>query len=207
MLRVLGIIFSILWAILLATTWRNFSPTDCETNSVKFPPKNDLISITASPPDSIFTVVDSSKIESPIVKEEKSIVKEEKPALINDGVNNKDFKKLLGTPVEVYFKNNSSYFIESEEYKNFLILAKAYISENPKEKLRIVGHTDSEGSTKQNKRFSLSRAIRMRDNLIKEGFKQSNLQIEAKGESEPLVDNTTEQNKALNRRVSIVLNK
>lgn len=69
-------------------------------------------------------------------------------------------------------------------------------------KLRIVGHTDSDGDTTANQRLSEARAQAVKDALAEVyGIDASRLLAEGKGESEPVSDNGTPEGKAKNRRV------
>ena len=72
-------------------------------------------------------------------------------------------------------------------------------------KLKIVGHTDSDGTDDSNLKLSKSRAEAVRQALI-EVYKidSSRLTSEGKGESEPVEDNKTTEGKAQNRRVEFI---
>jgi outer membrane protein OmpA-like peptidoglycan-associated protein len=59
------------------------------------------------------------------------------------------------------------------------------------------------GSVASNQSLSLQRAECVFDFLVKNGIDSKRLVYQGKGESEPLVENNTEQNKAKNRRVEV----
>lgn len=72
-------------------------------------------------------------------------------------------------------------------------------------KLKITGHTDSDGDEKLNLALSLKRANAVKAILIKEfSIEESRLTCEGKGESEPIDKNDTPEGKAKNRRVEFV---
>lgn len=72
-------------------------------------------------------------------------------------------------------------------------------------KLRIVGHTDSDGDTAANQRLSEARAQAVKDALAAVyGIDASRLAVEGKGESDPVSDNGTPEGKAKNRRVEFI---
>ena len=75
----------------------------------------------------------------------------------------------------------------------------------PDTKWKIEGHTDNTGSYKTNMDLSLRRAQSVYNFLVKNGIDPSRLTVFGSGPNFPIADNSTEQGKALNRRVSIIL--
>lgn len=73
--------------------------------------------------------------------------------------------------------------------------------------IRIEGHTDSQGSTELNDRLSQARAEAVRDFLVDAGVARDRISAIGRGELEPLVDNNTAENRAVNRRVEITVEK
>ncbi|WJJ96295.1 OmpA family protein [Algibacter luteus] len=71
--------------------------------------------------------------------------------------------------------------------------------------LKIIGHTDADGTEASNLQLSQARAEAVKNALI-EVYKisGSRLQTDGKGESEPVEDNSTSDGKAQNRRVEFV---
>ncbi len=94
----------------------------------------------------------------------------------------------------------------SDKIKNesFLYLDKIgkILLEDKNIKLKIIGHTDSDGDSKANLSLSQKRAISVK-NYLQEKFKISEtaIQTDGKGENEPVADNKTNEGKAQNRRV------
>ena len=72
-------------------------------------------------------------------------------------------------------------------------------------RVRIVGHTDSQGSDAVNNPLSLDRAQSVRDYLVAQGVPVARITTEGKGEHQPVADNTTAEGRAKNRRVEILL--
>ena len=66
-----------------------------------------------------------------------------------------------------------------------------------------VGHTDSVGSNAYNDKLSLRRSDAVKAYLVSKGLDPARLYTEGKGETQPLADNTTEEGRAKNRRVTI----
>lgn len=72
-------------------------------------------------------------------------------------------------------------------------------------KIKIIGHTDSDGEEKSNLDLSRRRAESVKNALIND-FKlgSDRFTADGKGESEPMVPNTSRENKATNRRVEFI---
>lgn len=67
--------------------------------------------------------------------------------------------------------------------------------------IEISGHTDSDGSNAANQSLSERRAASVASYLQSKGIPASRMAVVGYGEARPLVDNTTAQNKARNRRI------
>ena len=81
----------------------------------------------------------------------------------------------------------------------------AVMQKNEDWRIRIVGHTDSQGSESHNQDLSERRAASVKTWLVENGVEASRMETEGKGESEPVADNQTIDGRALNRRVVIYL--
>lgn len=72
-------------------------------------------------------------------------------------------------------------------------------------KVKIVGHTDADGSDAANLELSKKRAASVKESLAKEfGIDESRMETDGKGESEPIDKNDTPAGKANNRRVEFI---
>ena len=69
--------------------------------------------------------------------------------------------------------------------------------------VEISGHTDSAGSDAVNQRLSQQRADSVGNYLIGQGLLRQRFEIVGFGKTRPVADNSTEQGRALNRRVEI----
>ncbi|HEX6225319.1 MAG TPA: OmpA family protein, partial [Chryseolinea sp.] len=83
-------------------------------------------------------------------------------------------------------------------------LAKA-LNDNPDLQITLVGHTDNIGSEKFNLKLSRYRAQTIKDYLVGKGVDTSRISTDGKGMSEPLNDNSTEEERAANRRVELTI--
>ena len=73
--------------------------------------------------------------------------------------------------------------------------------DNPKLRIKIIGHTDNVGSDAANQKLSEGRAKSVRDNIIERGIERSRIEYEGMGEREPVATNDTDEGRAKNRRV------
>jgi OmpA-OmpF porin, OOP family len=71
-------------------------------------------------------------------------------------------------------------------------------------KLSIEGHTDNQGAATRNQNLSAERSSAVKDKLVKLGIKPERLSAKGFGATKPLVENSTEANRAKNRRVELV---
>lgn len=79
------------------------------------------------------------------------------------------------------------------------------LKQNPRLKVEVIGHTDDVGTEEANQLISGKRAQVVIDYLVSKGIKSVRLKLTAKGKSEPVAPNTTEENKAKNRRVEFII--
>lgn len=84
-------------------------------------------------------------------------------------------------------------------------LAKEVAKWDEVKRIRVVGHTDSEGSEESNIRLAKQRAEAAAARMLAVGIDKSKLEIDSKGELEPIADNTSVYGRARNRRVEIIV--
>ncbi|MEZ4471278.1 MAG: OmpA family protein [bacterium] len=75
------------------------------------------------------------------------------------------------------------------------------LRQNPKIKVRIEGHTDSQGSASYNLKLSRDRAAAVRRYLMGQGIEPERMESEGYGEERPIEDNRTADGREANRRV------
>ncbi|HEY8928197.1 MAG TPA: OmpA family protein [Mucilaginibacter sp.] len=81
----------------------------------------------------------------------------------------------------------------------------ASLQNNPETNILIVGHTDNTGSDAHNMDLSIRRAEAVKAVIMADNVNGSRLNIQGKGETEPIGDNNTVDGRAQNRRVEIVI--
>jgi outer membrane protein OmpA-like peptidoglycan-associated protein len=94
--------------------------------------------------------------------------------------------------------------IKPESYGTLKDIA-ATLKENSSIKVKVVGHTDSDGSDENNLDLSKRRAASVKNALVNEfAIPDSQLDTDGKGESEPVEPNDSPEGKANNRRVEFI---
>lgn len=85
-------------------------------------------------------------------------------------------------------------FIEYVNYNNYDVV--------------IEGHTDSKGTNEYNMKLGMRRAVSVRDKLLEFGMDPSRIVgVTSKGEEQPVALNSTDEGRALNRRIEFILSK
>lgn len=154
--------------------------------------KNDLI-ITVKKDNYAF----SSQLIS------KDSIKDTKPAKVNMPIDTVKIGQKY-TLNNIYYKTNSAdldprSIIVIDEFVEFL-------KANPKIKIEINGHTDTQGDVNSNLALSSDRAFTVFEMLQKKGVDKKRLvAFKGFGASEPIADNSTEVGRATNRRTEFVI--
>lgn len=73
--------------------------------------------------------------------------------------------------------------------------------------IKVIGHTDSQGSDTYNQKLSERRASSVAAYLLSQGVAPNKLTSEGRGESQPVAENDTEEGRAQNRRVELHINR
>ncbi len=103
----------------------------------------------------------------------------------------------------IYFDVNKD-VVKPESYGTLKEIA-TVLQENPDVKVKIVGHTDSDGADASNLDLSKRRGASVKNELVKTfGIEASRLESDGMGEGQPVAPNDTPANKALNRRVELI---
>lgn len=103
----------------------------------------------------------------------------------------------------IYFDSGSDK-IKPESYGTLKEIAEV-LKQNPDVKVKIVGHTDSDGDDKSNLDLSKRRAASVKNTLVNDfQIEATRMETDGKGESQPISDNKTREGKANNRRVEFI---
>jgi outer membrane protein OmpA-like peptidoglycan-associated protein len=97
---------------------------------------------------------------------------------------------------------NNKWELTEESIAKLKIVASALIA-RPDIKVRVDGHSDAFGTSKNNLKASRFRAQGAANFLVKQGVESARLQVNAYGEDKPAASNKTKEGMALNRRIEI----
>lgn len=75
----------------------------------------------------------------------------------------------------------------------------------PEVTIKLIGHTDATGSDDENLAFSVRRAEAARNVLVREGIAVDRITSEGRGATQPIAPNDTEEGRALNRRLELMV--
>ena len=79
------------------------------------------------------------------------------------------------------------------------------LNQYPGTDIKVIGHTDNKGTEAYNMGLSERRAAAVKAYAVSQGVPSSRLLTLGKGFSEPIAENTTEEGRAANRRVEVVI--
>jgi len=103
----------------------------------------------------------------------------------------------------VFFTTNSYELLPESETELNLIYTT--IKQNPAKKFRIEGHTDNAGTKEYNLTLSTKRAETVYNYLLTKGVKKEQISFKGFGETKPKSTNDSEEGKAMNRRIEVVV--
>jgi len=121
-------------------------------------------------------------------------------------------KEIILTKIEIDRKINEKPILFETNSTEFTISSKAGLeaiidltANNENLVVEIAAHTDDVGQEQDNLILSKNRANAVRDYLISRGVLEQQLIAKGYGEVQPIVPNTSEENRSLNRRVEIIV--
>ena len=103
------------------------------------------------------------------------------------------------TRLLVFFDFNSA-VLKRESFPD-LNRAAALLKNNPDMGVTVAGYTDSIGTPEVNRKLSEARAHSVLEYLVSHGVPPTHVQAVGYGESNPIATNTTDEGRAMNRRV------
>lgn len=109
----------------------------------------------------------------------------------------------LPETITLYFEFDKTEILNPVEFQDFIPAGKAYLEAHPAACITVTGHTCDIGTQAYNMDLGKRRAESARNYLVNNGLAPDCLEVESKGESDPAIANTTEENRQRNRRVII----
>lgn len=106
---------------------------------------------------------------------------------------------------DIRFPTGSSDIDESS--KQVLLAFAEYLNEHPSLVIEVGGHTDDVGDPQDNMALSTDRAFEVFGYLQDAGVESTRMSFKGYGQTEPVVANTSKENRALNRRTEFKITK
>ena len=94
----------------------------------------------------------------------------------------------------------------NDEQKDKLNFIASILGKYPDLTITIVGHTCNIGTESVNNSIGLKRANEAKQYLVSTGVDAKRINLETKGESEPIMDNDSKENRKHNRRITFIIN-
>ncbi len=105
------------------------------------------------------------------------------------------------TFTDIKFFPNDATIVES--WNTLLDEISEYLKENDRKGLLLTGHCDNQGTEAYVRGLSRQRAVEVKKALVARGIDAARIEVEAKGDEEPVGDNETYEGRVKNNRVSI----
>ncbi|MBI1183160.1 OmpA family protein [bacterium] len=103
--------------------------------------------------------------------------------------------------VELYFPEGSTTL--TEDHRSDLQVIAKHLIAHPELGIVIIGHTDDIGERSTNQKVAVKRAKAVRDYLIYKGVGKERIIFGGQGEDFPLLRDTTDYGRSMNRRVTL----
>ncbi|GAB4293258.1 MAG: OmpA family protein [Roseovarius sp.] len=118
-------------------------------------------------------------------------------------ITNTGDRLILTMPDDILFAVDSAEV--SPQLRSDLLTVAQSLQKYPDSRVQVLGHTDNTGSAAHNQRLSERRAQSVADILIAGGVSAARIETIGRGEDQPVASNLTEEGRARNRRVEIVI--
>jgi len=105
----------------------------------------------------------------------------------------------------IYFSFDRSKLKADPQLGGSIAPFRAWLDKYPGSKLLITGHTDLVGTPEYNMKLGLERAQIVAGYIQNLGINGSRIQVESRGETQPIAGYITEENRAKNRRTEITI--
>ena len=104
----------------------------------------------------------------------------------------------------VNFDFNEHHALDSEQFNEILQYADKLIFDSTL-RISIAGFADNKGNIEYNEKISWLRANDIKSYMVELGVKENQIMLSANGIADPVAENTSEEGRAMNRRVELAL--
>ena len=111
-------------------------------------------------------------------------------------------KSTVGNSAEIRFPYGSNQKLNDPTIDAYLNEVAAQVKKSG-ERIRLIGHTDSDSSSEFNQGLGLRRANAIKAILVRKGVSSNKITTSSKGETAPIASNNTEAGKQKNRRTEL----
>ena len=118
-------------------------------------------------------------------------------------ITNTGDRLIVTMPQDILFPVDSA--VVNSGLRSDLTRVASSLQRYPDSRVQVVGHTDNTGSAAYNQSLSERRANSVADVLMEGGVPFARIQTYGRGEDQPIASNLTEEGRAQNRRVEIVI--
>ncbi len=185
--------------VLAALLFATMSVLVSSCKSKKIAPKAEEVVVAAPVEEKAPEPVKEADTDGDGIVDSKDNCPEEKGTAANGGCP-EEIKKAIDYK-NIQFEFNSS-VLKTSSYAVLDVIA-AGMKNFPDTKFQLDGHSSAEGTEARNLALSIDRANAVKNYLVNNGIKASNLITKGNGEKFPVASNDNEEGRALNRRVEI----
>ncbi|WP_158276172.1 PorP/SprF family type IX secretion system membrane protein [Brumimicrobium oceani] len=152
------------------------------------------------------TIEKKDTVQAPVVKDEPIIDEidvAEEPVLIEESIEKESSIDLSVFDFKLKFPLNATDLDPSFEDELDKIVE--VMLENPELNVTVIGHSCDLGSIQVKKNIAIKRATMVKAYVVKKGVEENRVTTKGEGDAQPIVPNTSEENRAKNRRVEFVV--
>ena len=113
--------------------------------------------------------------------------------------------KVIANDTARYSFPSSSSTDLTQDLTEYLDAVAEFLLANPQYRVVVEGHSDDRGTTTQNLDRSIRRSVVVMQYLLSKNIPRNRIITAGYGAVRPLVPNTTERNRAINRRIEIII--
>jgi len=110
----------------------------------------------------------------------------------------------FSSPYEIFFEPNSAKYLNTESVNDYLEKLADHLSTSDA-RVTLTGYTADLGHSAAYENMAKIRATEIQKKLVSFGADASRIMIDPKGKADPKAENVTEEGRAKNRRVEVVV--